>query len=301
MGCILPEHSFTRQLNKRENSAFLHHYESVLCERKRSFLFKTVGSTYEVYTNRFFRKTREECGMKAISGIGKRGTLCLLAVAMIMLVSLPQEGFSLGIFDAGVSFDVSAPSGDYSDYLDKNGYGAAAHILYRPIPLVPFKLGLEVGYSDFGSDEQSFTWDNTHNVSLNTETKLYSGHLLMRMQQGIGGIAPYVEGLVGFTSLRTTNTIESTPALSFGDLPTNPEYNVTNFSYGIGGGIWIEIFKLVPVVGPSLNLDIKVRYLSSGNTDMLSPAAIDIPQGMLTPDEVEVGTLKYQVGIVLSF
>ena len=237
--------------------------------------------------------------MNAIGGIGKRGTMCLLVMIAVMLTAMPQEGLSLGMFDAGVSFDVSSPSGDYSDYLENNGFGGAAQVLMRPIPLVPFKLGLEIGYADFGSDEQSFDVFN-ESVSLNSETKSYSGHILMRMQQGVGRFAPYVEGLIGVTSLRTTNSIESS-VLSFGDLNTTPEYSVTNFSYGVGGGIWIEILKLVPVVGPSLNLDIKVRYLSSGDADLLSPSSIDFNQSLLNPDEIETGTLKYQVGIVLSF
>ncbi len=236
--------------------------------------------------------------MKAIcSSIS--GALCLLVMIAVMLTLLPQEGMCLGIFDAGVSFDVTSPSGDYGDYIENNGYGAAAHLLYRPIPLVPLKIGLEVGYADFGSDEKTFDYFGD-SISLNTETKSYAGHILMRMQQGIGGIAPYLEGIVGVTALQTTQTIESS-TLSFGDLPTETDYNKTNFSYGIGGGIWIEIFKLVPVVGPSLNLDIKVRYLSNGSTDMLSTNSINISNATLSPDDVETGTLKYQAGIVLSF
>ena len=134
--------------------------------------------------------------------------LHLLVIPLLLVI--PKKGLCLGLFDIGASFNVASPQGEFKDNVDRNGYGFSGTGLFSPMPLLPFKLGIELGYINYGSEERrepfSYTIPDVR-VKVQRDNNIFLGHLLLRVQQDVGIVSPYLDGLFGLNYLWTDTKI----------------------------------------------------------------------------------------------
>jgi hypothetical protein len=129
----------------------------------------------------------------------------LLTAAAIVLLSCGAGTVTAQDVHLGIDFLTGFPVGKFSNNLDANAYGVSAYGLYG-IPRVPLRIGLELGYMIYGSEQRREPLSPTipeTTVKVSTSNRILAGHLLLRLQPCCGSVRPYVDGLVGFNYLYT--------------------------------------------------------------------------------------------------
>lgn len=199
---------------------------------------------------------------------------------------------------SGINFVWGVPLGDFDDNIDEVGLGFLAFAGGR-VPGLPLVLGTELGSLNFGSNVILEVTEIAIPVSaLNVETNnnMYFGHLLARIQPAVGPVAPYAEGLLGLRYFRGDAKINSDFFLDFGDdlfdlyerrngLYVLADFEDLAFSYGIGGGIDVDVYK----GGTSwdereatVSLNVGVRYLFGSQAQYLQSNSIRESDGGIT-------------------
>jgi len=224
-----------------------------------------------------------------------------------VLLVIPQNGLCLGLFDVGVSFDVASPRGEFKDNVDRNGYGFSGTGLFSPIPLIPLKLGLELGYINYGSEKRrepfSYTIPDV-TVKVQRNNNIFLGHLLLRIQQDMGLVSPYVDGLFGLNYLWTDTKIREVDY--FEEIASSKNFDDLTSSYGIGGGLMFKVYDAgVSAVNlMQIYVDIKVRYLYGGEAEYLKEGAISIDENAKVHYDVsksKTDLMLFQLGVMFSF
>ena len=237
--------------------------------------------------------------------------VCHLAKLHVLIISalliIPQKGLCLGLFDIGASFNVASPQGEFKDNVDRNGYGISGIALFSPIPLLPLKLGLELGYVNYGSEERRESFSYTIpdvKVKVQRNNNIFLGHLLLRVQQDVGILSPYVDGLFGLNYLWTDTKIREVEY--FEEIASSKNFDDLTSSYGVGCGI---MFKAYDAGVSAVNLmqiyvDLKVRYLYSGEAEYLKEGAISIDENAKVHYDVsksKTDLMLFQLGFIFSF
>jgi len=209
--------------------------------------------------------------------------------------------------DAGLHFTIASPSGEFRDSVDRNGYGVSGYGAFT-VGRSPLKIGLEMGYIMYGHDTRpepiSMTIPDV-TVNVRTTNNIFNGHLLFRVQEQFGSVAPYIDGLLGFNYLWTKTTIENESDSE--EIASSTNLDDTAFSYGLGGGIMVQVGKVkqkgyggdrLPVY-----LDLKVRYLLGDEADYLKEGSIKHELGRVTYDVSTSKTdlMLYQIGVAVAF
>lgn len=213
-----------------------------------------------------------------------------------------------GLFDIGGSFDIAVPKGEFGDNVDNNGYGFSIEGLYRPIPLVPFKFGLELGYMRYGREERDAPLSTTIpelTVQVNTSNNIALGHLLFRLQEDFGILAPHLDGLLGFTYLYTETSVEDVSDSDNEEIFSSKNADDFALSYGFGGGLMIKVYDAgkLSVDLMKVYIDLKVRYLYGGEAEYLKEGSISRRDGVASYNALtsETDLMLYQIGVVVSF
>ena len=229
--------------------------------------------------------------MKSVKELWQTKTLFALLILALLIIT--NNGLCLGIFDAGVHFTGSSPQGEFKDITDQNGYGVSATALFK-MGLLPLKLGLEIGTYGFGEESSELP---AGTVEVESETKNFTGHLVLRLQQGVGDFAPYADALLGINVISTDTTIKGAGVT--GSYPT--DYKDTTFSYGIGAGLMYKLTRIIPIAGPAIYLDIKARYLLGGDAEFQKKVNIvgNLPE--IEKDKFNSNQLMYHLGIMIGF
>jgi opacity protein-like surface antigen len=219
----------------------------------------------------------------------------LLILTISGSTSVSAQEFQLGIDFAGVF-----PQSEFKETLNENGYGVGGQFLFR-LGSSPVLVGGDLVFANYGLESReepiSTTLPNLR-VRVDTENYVVMPHLLLRLQPNKGAVRPYVDGLVGFKYLATTTTISDDYDNDVIDSDT--ELSDTAFSYGIGGGVQIELAKFQK---NAILLDTKVRYIRGGNAKYLKEGSIQQVNGQTTFDVLSSRTdvLTTQVGVTFRF
>ncbi len=230
-----------------------------------------------------------------------------IVILFTALILLPKDIYSDDIFNAGISFDVVTPKGEFKDNLDRNGYGGSFMALVKPNPLVPLKIGLELGFANYGMESRNepFSYSIPDvTVNVRRSNNIFLGHLLLRAQRDMGKFSPYLDGLFGMTYLWTKTTIEGEEDMV--QIASSKNIDDVALSYGFGGGMMFNVWTGKPNIDDVTNvyIDLKIRYLYGGEAEYLKKGAISVSDnGNVSYDISESRTdmMLYQIGIAVGF
>ncbi|UCD93360.1 MAG: hypothetical protein JSU69_06180 [Candidatus Zixiibacteriota bacterium] len=237
----------------------------------------------------------------------KRRFLCSLMIAALAVTVIPD--YSSAGMSGGLSFMLGFPQGEFSDNVDKTGYGVSGELAYKP-RLSPFSIGGSLAYMVYGREKRtepfSYTIPDVF-VDVITTNSLFSGHILLRTEVPKGPIRPYVDGLLGFNYLFTETKIEG-----YSDEPIAKTTNFDDavFSYGAGGGVLIKVFGDEAALkaarfgkSPLVFIDLRLRYLIGGEAEYLKEGSIGRVGTTVVYDVIESKTdlLTFHIGVTAVF
>jgi len=228
-----------------------------------------------------------------------------ILIISILLIA-PDTGHCLGIFDGGVSLGIASPQGEFRDNVDRNGFSFSGSGLFRP-GLVPVKFGIELGYINYGSEDRREPFSSTIpdvKVRVERTNNIFLGHMLVRLQQDVGTVSPYLDGLVGMNYLWTATKIRDVD--NFEEVASSNNLDDLAFSYGVGGGIMFRVYETSKIVGEitGIYIDLKVRYLYGGEAKYLKEGAVSIDEHSNVSYDISKSTtdlMLFQIGAVFSF
>ena len=236
--------------------------------------------------------------MNSVKDLCQTKTFFLLLISALLFI--PNDGLCLGFFDAGVHFTGSLPQSEFKEITDQSGYGVSATALFK-MGLLPLKLGVEIG--SFGYGKESEKTNLTGGIAeVESETKNFTGHVILRLQQGVGDFAPYVDCLLGVNVISTETSVKGKSGL--GNIPSfSPDYKDAAFSYGIGAGLMYKLARFIPIAGPAIFLDIKARYLFGGESEFKKEGSLKIENGVFKfdKDKFNSNQMIYHVGVMIGF
>jgi hypothetical protein len=226
---------------------------------------------------------------------------------IVLLTVIPTlAGIGQSRFYAGGHLTLGLPQNTFKENVEDNGFGLTGYFGYR-LPGSPFIIGGTGGFLIYGSETREEPFSTTIPdvmVDVTTTNSIILGHLLFRVQPPAGKVLPYAEGLLGFTYLTTDTRIEDQGDNE--EIATSKNFDDITFSYGIGGGL------MIPVYRPSREkaekdglfgvfIDINIRYLRGGEAEYLKEGSIRRSGGVVTFDITESRTDLVTVHLGVSF
>ena len=217
-------------------------------------------------------------------------------------------------WQVGIDFDLAAPQGEFSDQLDKLGWGLNIMGGYR-FADTPFMLGLEFGFMNFGRDVRDAPLSTTIpdlRVEVENSYNLVHGDLLLRLIPPPTTVRPYIEGLVGFNYFYTETVIRDRGSFSGEERLRDTNFEDTALSYGFGAGVQFRLYqdrateRAPDEVMPSgVYVTLASRYMFGREAEYLQEGSIDV---VTRPGEVlydvsrsETDLLYFKLGLVITF
>ncbi|MCC5942529.1 MAG: outer membrane beta-barrel protein [Balneolaceae bacterium] len=236
---------------------------------------------------------------------------CLLFIVLFLGHSKNAHSQELQV---ALDFDLAAPQGEFSDQLDKLGWGLNIMGGYR-FGNTPFMLGLEFGFMNFGRDVRDAPLSTTIpdlRVEVENSYNLVHGDILLRLIPPPTTVRPYVEGLVGFNYFYTETVIRDRGSFSGEERLRDTNFEDTALSYGFGAGVQFRLYQDRSTVrepdeiAPSgVYLTLASRYMFGREAEYLQEGSIDV---VSRPGEVlydvsrsETNLLYFKLGVVISF
>lgn len=213
-------------------------------------------------------------------------------------------------FMGSANFFVGLPQGPFKDNVENAGVGLTANIGYAPRE-VPFMVGLEFGFMNYGTDRRREPFSTTIpdvTVDVESSNNFALGHLLLRLQPNTGSIRPYLEGAAGFHYLFTSTSIKNIGGEGE-EIASSTNLDDITFSLGGGGGVLIRVWQKDQDDDDEENplsaamIDLRLRYLSGGEAEYLKEGSIRRENGRVVYDVKRSKTdlLSVQIGVSVTF
>lgn len=187
--------------------------------------------------------------------------------ALSVLFGVPQNSFSTQVNGAGI------------------GIGFFGGVSSRRSPIL---VGADLGFLIYGyerrSEPFSYTIPDVY-VDVVTSNNIFLGHFLVRLRPPTGPVRPYAEALFGMKYLFTTTEIRNEWYYDDDPIAVSTNFDDAAPSYGLGGGIDLQISRGGGRGRPALMLHAGVRYLFGGEAAYLREGSI----------RREVGRVRYDV------
>ena len=253
----------------------------------------------------------------------KRFSAALLFASLFLLLAIPVRAQSGGEGvtvrpEAGLSFMVGVPQGEFSDNVSDPGFGID---LYGGLGLAPspFTLGLDVGFMVYGRDVRTVPFSSTVgpavNVDVITTNNIVQSHLILRLQPQSGSVRPYVDGRFGFKYLFTETRVRDEDDFDNESIASSNNFDDFALSYGAGAGVAINLYRPrmkpdqpgTPSIG-AVELVIGAKYLLGSEADYLREGAlVDLNEnGRLDESELNIARsrtslLEPHLGVQVRF
>lgn len=205
--------------------------------------------------------------------------------AVSLIFGVPQNGFSTQVDGAGI------------------GIGLFAGASSRRSPIL---VGVDLGFLIYGyerrSEPFSYTIPDVY-VDVVTSNNIFLGHFLVRLRPPTGPVRPYAEGLFGMKYLFTTTEIRNEWYYDDEPIAVSTNFDDAAPSYGVGGGIDLQISRGGGRGRPAVMLHAGVRYLFGGQADYLREGSIRRESGRVGYDVArsETDLLINEFGISMRF
>ncbi|MFC1693782.1 hypothetical protein ACFL1R_09785 [Candidatus Latescibacterota bacterium] len=234
-----------------------------------------------------------------------RTELSYIAVCAVFLL-ITTSSVNAEIADIGLNFTLMSPQGEFGDTVDRNGYGVSFEGVYHP-SVFPIGIGLELGFINYGKEDRKEPLTSTipdMRVRVDNDNNILAGNILFRYKPEVSVIRPYIDGIIGIKYLYTSTYVRGDHGESF--LSSN-NYDDIAFSYGVGGGFMLPVYRLGKSVKQKGNveffLDFKVRYMIGEEADYLKEGSIIRSGSDVSYDIYRSKTdmLLFHLGVAISF
>lgn len=207
-----------------------------------------------------------------------KGFILVAATALAVVLSV-QPAVARGPVRLGGNVAIGLPVGEFRDNVDKVGSGFDGYVTFG-IPNVPLHVGGAVGYLTQGSETIGRMGIGAYVGDVVTRNKILMGHLLLGVQGGEASVRPFIDGLVGFKRFYTTTEIK----IGFDVPDIDMDSNDWVMSYGLGGGLTIEVYERAAddedgSGGYSVCVDLEARYLLGGKADYVDIDSVELVDG----------------------
>jgi hypothetical protein len=231
-------------------------------------------------------------------------------IAFFVSLGLSANAISQEL-QVGIDFDVGVPQNEFSDQIDRVGFGVGMYGGYL-IPNTPIMLGLDFGFLNFGKDVREAPFSTTiPDVTVEVENRynLVQGNAKLRLIPPSGAIRPFLDGLFGFNYLFTETVIQERRSTS-DEVVRDTNFEDVTLSYGIGAGLQFRIYQDrgqnddPDEISPgAVYLNLASRYMLGNEAEYLQQGSIVIEDGQVHYDVSESTTdlLYFKVGIVVAF
>ncbi len=234
-------------------------------------------------------------------GITKMKHKIILLSAIIILLTIDIHSQS-----AGGGLMLGFPQNEFKENIDRLGFGVSGQVLFfNPTEGLPFGFGLDVGYLNYGNESRREPFSLTIPdvvVDVDRSNNLVNFHLLFQIAPPSGSFRPYLELLFGGSYLFTETSINSR---GNEEVASNTNFDDFAWSYGIGGGLLINLYTPDQPEGnfTSLFLDLKARYLLGSEAEYLKEGSVTIENGKVYYDVSKSKTdlLITQIGVMAYF
>ena len=231
----------------------------------------------------------------------------LRIIVFFLLVFAHVDRVSAKGFDIDFGFMAGQPTGDFSEEVDRDGYGFSVEGVYR-LSFLPFGVGFEFGWMNYGHESRKEPLSPTIpdlRVRVVNNNNIISSNILLRFQPYEGRVTPFIDGILGLKYLYTETHIEDVDSGPYNLSSKN--YDDTAFQYGIGGGTFIRLVRIKnfskkdQIVDFSLNC--RMKYMKGRKADYLTKKSIIRNGTDVTYDVKSSNTdmLFYHVGLALQF
>lgn len=202
-----------------------------------------------------------------------------------------------------ISVIVGFPQGEFEHRVDNPGFGLNlfAGLGFGRSPVV---LGVEGGFLIYGFERrhEPFSRDIPDvTVEVQTSNAIAMGHMVLRLQPPSGTVRPYVDGLLGVKYFFTETSV-------YDDYYDEEIASTTNFddaalSYGVGGGLDLELYRGRGRRSPQIMLNVGARYLFGTEAEYLQEGSIERHDGYISffTDRSETHLLVTQLGVKIKF
>lgn len=206
-----------------------------------------------------------------------------------------------------IGFLVGIPQGEFRDNVSNPGFGLN---IFGGLGIgrTPVVLGLDAGFLIYGRERRREPFSNTIpdvTVEVETTNNIFQSHFVLRLQPPEGTIRPYADALIGFKYLFTQTQIESERFDDNDPIATSTNFDDFALSYGIGGGLDIELARLdhEEVKVRSIVLRLGVQYLLGSEAEYLKEGSIERRNGSVSfeVDRSRTTFLEPHLGVAIHF
>ena len=220
--------------------------------------------------------------------------MCRKKILTILILFLISIVFSLNAhaqeFHFDLDFNVGAPQGEFSDEIDRLGWGLGLMGGYK-IPETPLMVGLDFGFMNFGVETRNEPLSTTIpdiTVEVENSYNLVTGNLLFRLSGPPSTFRPYVDGLFGFNYFFTQTVLRERGAFSEEDIIRDTNFEDTALSYGFGTGVNLRVYKNQNRDDLTNNMKLGAVYLNAGVRYMFGREAEYLQEGSITRENGNV-------------
>lgn len=177
---------------------------------------------------------------------------------------------------AEMNFIAGIPQGTFGDHVD--GEAAGVSVFFGGhVPGTMFVLGSEIGYLNYGMDSRLSLHSTVFDAGIDeglaipleavrtsVSNNILLGHLVFRISPSSGAFRPYVDALAGLKYFATRMNVESDVVVFRDGLDQDAFVTDFAFSYGVGGGLEIELYEYTPSFSrraANVSLHGGIRYL----------------------------------------
>lgn len=242
--------------------------------------------------------------------------MCKKLIAAFCISFLILSAFSSDAqaqeFHFDLDFNVGVPQGEFSDEIDRLGWGLGLMGGYK-IPETPLMVGLDFGFMNFGIETRTEPLSTTIpdiTVEVENSYNLVNGNLLFRLSGPSTTFRPYIDGLFGFNYFFTQTVLRERGSFSEEDVIRDTNFEDTSLSYGFGTGVNLRVYnganQDVSTDDISLGavyLNAGVRYMYGREAEYLQEGSIKRDNGNVTFDvsRSETDLLYFKFGVNFTF
>ena len=232
-------------------------------------------------------------------------SFCSLFCAVLFVLTVSQPANGQLRTEAGLSFAVGVPQGEFGDQVDNLGFGIDAFGAIG-VKGLPIMAGIDLNVLVYGHERRREPFSTTIpdvTVKVATDNNMFSGNFFVRLQPDMQVFRPYADALVGFKHLFTQTEITNE---SFGEpIASSTNFDDTAFSYGFGGGMQFRVYNgdNNPEGSASVYIDLGAKYLIGSEAEYLKEGSIRRENGKVSYDisKSKTTVLMPYLGVSLSF
>jgi hypothetical protein len=240
-----------------------------------------------------------------------RKTIYAFIISFLISLTMSMNGRAQE-FHFDLDFNVGAPQGEFSNEIDRLGWGLGLMGGYK-IPETPLMVGLDFGFMNFGIETRTEPLSTTIpdiTVEVENSYNLVTGNLLFRLSGPPSTFRPYVDGLFGFNYFFTQTVLRERGSFSDESVLRDTNFDDTSLSYGLGSGVNIRVYNSDVHSDPeseftlgSVYLNAGVRYMFGREAEYLQEGSISRNNGTVTYDvsRSETDLLYFKFGVNFTF